>query len=399
MPTTNKRTVLWLATAAGFLSFFIFGFVDNLKGPTLPSLLADLSLSDGQGGAILLSAYLGFMFATVLTGFLADIAGNRAVLVIAGICLCVGLTIVSGISTFWLLMLAMFIMGLGMGSIEVGGNALIVELHSTQSGRYLNLLAAFHGIGALLVPLYVALLLENGFLWRHAFGLSLIITVTFTLYMLFLRIPNATNEPQVLLEQSGIDLNALRATGFTRQMILFYLLIAFYVSVELGLAAWLVKFLQQDKGFSIRLSTFFLSLFFGGLLVGRLIGSVFVEKVGYLRSITIVMVAAVGLLSIGIFGPDLLAFCIPLTGLCLSIVFPTITAAVSKRHAENTGTILGLLFTFGGLGGALGPWIIGVMSDQVGLEWAIGLPIAFSVVCLGILGMIVLSNQTTNTIT
>ena len=34
---------LWLLTAGGFFAFFVFGFVDNLKGPTLPALLRDLN--------------------------------------------------------------------------------------------------------------------------------------------------------------------------------------------------------------------------------------------------------------------------------------------------------------------------------------------------------------------
>jgi hypothetical protein len=40
-----RPLALWLLTAGGFFAFFTFGFVDTIKGPTLPNLLADLHFS------------------------------------------------------------------------------------------------------------------------------------------------------------------------------------------------------------------------------------------------------------------------------------------------------------------------------------------------------------------
>jgi fucose permease len=44
--------------------------------------------------------------------------------------------------------------------------------------------------------------------------------------------------------------------------------------------------------------------------------------------------------------------------------------------------VLGLLFAAGGIGGALGPWAIGVVSDIVGIDWGFGLLLLF---CAGII--------------
>lgn len=85
-----------LLTAGGFLSFFVFGFIDNLKGPLLPEVLRDSQLIDGgltygQGGSLLLASYVGFIFGTLLTGMLADWFSNRGVLTLAGFCLCLAI--------------------------------------------------------------------------------------------------------------------------------------------------------------------------------------------------------------------------------------------------------------------------------------------------------------------
>ncbi|MFO7634304.1 MAG: MFS transporter [Caldilinea sp.] len=367
---------IWLLTAGGFFAFFIFGFIDNLKGPTLPALLRDLNFSYSQGGSILFSAYLGFMVATLLTGVLADAAGVKTVLLLAGVSLTVGLTAFSHVSSFWLLAAALFVVGLGLGAIEVGGNSLIVDLHRFNRGRYLNLLAVFHGVGSFLVPLYAAQLLSAAFTWRQVYQSAIILAVGLAVFFLVVRYPRTR------AAEGGLNLRTLFAAGLTWRMSWYYLLIAVYVAAEIGIAAWIVEYLQQVKGFSISTSSLYLSLFFAMIMVGRLAGSFVVERIGYLAIMLTATLAAIVSLSVGIFGPPTLTFLIPLTGLFFSIMFPTATASVSSLQIGNMGAILGVLFTFGGLGGALGPWMIGAAADVVGIELAFALNILFCVMTL-----------------
>ena len=307
MSTVSQRgKLLWLLTAGGFFSFFIFGFVDNLKGPTLPALLRDLDFSYAQGGTILFGAYFGFLIATLTTGLLADTFGNKMVLIMAGVCLTVGVIAFSNIRVFGGLVMAMGVIGLGMGAIEVGGNALIVDLHREQSGRYLNLLAAFHGIGSLLVPIYAAQLLQNGFSWQQTFLYSLPGVILFLLWFSVAPYPHTRTE-----STQGFSWQQVRQTGFSPSMRWFYLLLSFYVATELGVAAWLVEFLQQVRGLSVGWSSLFLSLFFGAIMVGRLVGSMVVERVGYLKSMLVAMLAAMICLALGIFGPEPLIILVP----------------------------------------------------------------------------------------
>ena len=360
----------------GFYAFFIFGFVDNLKGPTLPALLPDLGFSYGEGGAILFGAYLGFMVATLLTGVLADATGIKAVLLLAGVCLTVGLAAFSLASSFWLLAAAFFVVGLGLGSIEVGGNSLIVDLHNQDRGRFLNLLAVFHGVGSFVVPLFAAFLLSSNFTWRQIYQLSIILAVGLVLFFAFVKYPRA------LRSSEAVSLRMIFTTGFTWRMAWYYLFVAVYVAAEIGFAAWIVEFLQRVKGYDINVSSLYLSLFFAAIMIGRLAGSFVVERIGYLRLMLIGTFAAIVSLSLGLFGPPALTFCLPLTGLFFSIMFPTATASVSALPIANMSAILGVLFTFGGLGGALGPWLIGAAADVVGLELAFALNIVFCVIML-----------------
>jgi fucose permease len=179
-------------------------------------------------------------------------------------------------------------------------------------------------------------------------------------------------------------------------MMLYYVVIAIYVAAEIGLASWLVEFLQQAKSQSVTLSTLFLSLFFGAITAGRFVGSFFVERVGYHKSVLTASAASVLCVVVGTFAPATLAFFIPLAGLFFSIIFPTITAAVSDLHQENVGTILGLLFTFAGIGGMLGPWTIGVFSDWLGIQTGFGMIAIFCVAMTVIFALLIAKQKRTD---
>ena len=140
-----SRTTILLLTAGCFLAFFVFGITDNLKGPTLPAMLQEMNITYGAGGNIFFGQYLGFLIATLFTGLLADRFGLKRVILLAGILLVFGVGGYSTFQTTWLLAASLFILGLGLGALELGPNALIVSVHRERKGLFLNLMSVFHG--------------------------------------------------------------------------------------------------------------------------------------------------------------------------------------------------------------------------------------------------------------
>lgn len=371
MTSFSKKSV-WLLTIGAFFAFLVFGLSDNLKGPTLPALLADLNINYSTGGTILLGAYLGFMIATLTTGLLADKVGQKAVLILATFCMAGGVTGFSLFSTPLLLTASMLLLGFGLGGIELGCNALIVELHNSDKGRYLNLMAVMHGLGSMIGPLYAGALLAGHKSWRVVYAWDLVLIGLLAFYFSMTVFP-----PKADTISEKLDLLHLGRKAFSLPMILFYCAITVYVATEIGIAAWMVEFLQKERQFSVTQSTQALSLFFGLIMIGRFLGSFLVEKLGYLKSIFVSSLAASSCIALALFGSNSLSYLLPASGFFLSIIFPTITAAVSDGHNENMNTILGLLFTFAGFGGVLGPWLIGIISDLVGIKLGFALNLVF----------------------
>ncbi len=379
MTTSNK-----LLTLGGFVAFFAFGFTDNLKGPLLPEILRSGELSYSQGGAIVFAGYLGFIFATLTSGLIADKFSNRSVLLLAAICLCAGAIGFGASHTYAGLIVFMAISGIGLGAIELGANGLIVELHNEARGRFLNLLATFHGCGSLVAPLYVATMIGSGRSWQWVYASSVALAVP--LIAIFWPRNDPIKNTAVSKSPSIREENSWRQiwqVGFTPQMCGYYVLIAAYVAVELSVAAWMMQFLQQVRGMTVGVSSIYLSSFFVLLMLGRLFGSFVVDRFEPLRIVFLAIAASGVCLVGGLFGSEELVFLLPASAFFMSIVFPTITAAVTQLHEHNTGTILGLLFASGGVGGAFGPWTVGLLSDAFSLQYGLSASIVFALIALG----------------
>lgn len=165
-------------------------------------------------------------------------------------------------------------------------------------------------------------------------------------------------------EQNSIDFKHIAQIAFKDDLPWFYFAIAFYVAAEIGMSSWLVTFLSGgpwgERGIK-HTNAFPVFCNANARSAWRWICR------SAARVFTSDPVASIGSLvciAAGIFTD--FSFLLP-TGLFFSIIFPTFTAAVSVDHPENTNSILGILFTFAGLGGLIGPWVIAWVSDLLGL--------------------------------
>lgn len=365
-----------MLTIACFFSYFLFGFVDNMKGSTLPVILDEMDFSYVDGANIVLGEYIGFVLATLLTGVLSDILGKRAVLFIAGAFLFVG-SIGYGMSaSFTASMLFLAVIGMGCGSVELGGSGIVSEIHIADKARHLNLLSCFHGVGSMLVPQFVGLMVFAGHGWRASYMMNAALAVLCVLMFLM-----AAKEPR------GVDAFA-REKGapftvrmFTTRIMLLNFIMFCYVAAEIAVSTWLVDFLIKEKGLSFSWASVFLSVYFAAIMIGRFSGSFIVDKIGHARIIFLCSTGAIGTLLCGIFLSSFLVILLPLTGALYAVIFPTTTAIVSNEAKHHHGAFLGILFCCGGIGGMLGPWLTGILNDSFGLAYGMGINAVF---CLGI---------------
>lgn len=384
-----------MATIGACACFLVLGFVDNLKGATLPSMLHDVPLGYALGGSVLLATYLGMLSATLFAGALCDLIGTQRVVLIGSGTLVLGVLGYSTARSFAMLFAAMVLLGIMIGSLMTAGTHTIVEVHAAHKGRYLNLSNIFHGVGSMLAPFYAGQMLAAGFSWWLVYQLCLVLAVLIA--GLFLTIPASKARAG---QPSGNILDLYRG-ALNRRTAGYYLLSLLYVAAETGLIVWMVEFLQKGRGQPVLLSSTFLSLYFAGIIAGRLAGSLLVDRLGYLRALLGAGIGALACLALGIFGPPALAFCLPLAGLFFATMAPTLAAAVTnanphpqKAGAGNTGSVLGLLLAAGGIGGMLGAWSAGFVSSFIGIQLGFGVQLIYAALFVGVVMVLYRTHHT-----
>lgn len=373
-----------MLTIGSILSLFVFGLFDSLKGSTISALLGELEFSYSLGGVIVMGQYAGYFAATFLAGRMLDHFGHKMTLIFAGICMLAGVMGYAASSALFLLLLSIFFIGMGLGTLELSGSNIITVYYPEKKGRYLNILTAVAGIGAILSPMIVSALFLRGLSWRMVYYSGIIVLLPVTVYFILIKSHTAHSNKQAgNAVKETIAKNAL-APLFRNDFLLMYTANFLYMAAEMGIATWIVEFyIKEGAGFAEN-STGFLTLFYIGMTLGRLIGSVFVDRLGRRRSILFASAAAFACILAGIFGPSAYRGFVAVSGVFCSIIFPTATAVISGFPEGDSGRIQGFYFACGGLGGMFGPWIMGIVSDCLGIKWGMVLG---SVFLAGIAGL------------
>jgi len=130
--------------------------------------------------------------------------------------------------------------------------------------------------------------------------------------------------------------------------------------------------------FNMKLATTFVALYWGGALVGRLLGAVIMQKYDPKKMLTIFGACATLMVILTIacagFAPYVSFVTIVLVGFFNSIMFPTIFSLSIAGLGDKTSQVSALL-NMGIVGGAVIPLLMGVASDKVGITLCFIIPL------------------------
>jgi fucose permease len=379
MPVSSRRTLV-LITAMGMT---LHGAVFSFIGPMLPSIMETFRIQEAQAGLLLASSPGGFLLGTVGGGFLIDLRGLKSayMLGMVGEVLALGLYAVA--PTFSVTMAAGLVLGLGSGIIESTLNTLPSRISAPnqmrpgrrQASSLMNLVHLYFSLGAFIAPLIIGALLGRGWLWRTIYGAYVIPVLAMGLAVMAVQFPSAPSEP-VTGGSRDPDMNQTAWTLLRqRPVILGALVLLFYVGAELGIAAWVVLYLQQELHLSVGLASAGLSTFWLAMMVGRYGNSHLALRLSE-RDLLIASgvggaVCCWGLLTTG---NTLVAFgWLVLIGLLSAGVYPLAMASVNSRYPRFAGRVSGLLAAGAGSGALLFPPLLGAVAQGTSLRLAMGL--------------------------
>ncbi len=360
----NKHFHKLALTAAYYLSFIVLGMLTAAEGPALPGLAENTSSTLDQISLIFVFGSLGYLLGSFFGGRAYDrLPGHRlmaaTLLVIA---LCAGL--IPFMRSLWSLLLVLFALGLVKGTLDVGGNTLLLWNYGEKAGPFMNGLHFFFGLGAFVSPLILAGVLSlTGSIW-WVFWLFALFSLPLSAWLWRLPEPPA----QVATHDNG------NAPFPLLPVVLIVLAFLFYVGAEVGFGNWVYTYaLTLGLGTSIT-SAYLTSAFWGSFTMGRLLGVWISARA---RAATILFVDLVGCLaSLGLVllwqdsTPALWMGAIGL-GLFMASIFPT-TMMLAGERMRVTGAMTGWFLGGASLGGMFLPWGIGQAFVRFG---ALAMPI------------------------
>jgi FHS family L-fucose permease-like MFS transporter len=173
-----------------------------------------------------------------------------------------------------------------------------------------------------------------------------------------------------------------------RHLVLGAVAIFVYVGGEVSIGSFLINFLGEGNvaGLSPAVAAQYVSLYWGGAMVGRFIGFAVMRYISPGKTLAFNSLGAIMLILAAIFGHGQLAmWAILAVGLCNSIMFPTIFSMALHGLGKFTGQGSGIL-CMAIVGGALVPFGQGLLADTIGLQLSFFVPAACYafILCFGL---------------
>jgi FHS family Na+ dependent glucose MFS transporter 1 len=354
-------------------------------GPTLPSLAENTGSVLGQMGILFSARSLGTVLGAWRGGGLFDRwSGNPLITGVLLLEACL-LAIIPFSTHLWLLSTVLFLMGLMEGMLDVGGNALLIWLHSANLGPFLNSLHFFFGLGAFLSPIIIAqaLLFSTGF--RTAYWFLALCILPIAIWII--RQPSPPHQGAATGEHAEIT-----RPGLIALIALFFFL---YVGAEVSYGGWIFTY-TTILGLSPPAAAAYLTAaFWGGLTLGRLLSIPLAKRMRPRIVLLVDLLGCLGSLAILSFFPGslLIVWIGTITiGLFMASIFPT-TLAFAERRVVLTGRVTGWFFTAGSAGAMGLPWLVGYSFALHGAKVLIFLVSADLILALALLVVLILSNS------
>jgi len=372
--------------------FFMWGFITVINNTLLPHLKSVFDLNYTQTTLIESVWFIAYFVASLPSAFLIERIGYQKSLVIGLLIMAVGalgMVLAASLPSYGVTLVMLFVIASGITLLQVAANpyVAVVGPPATASSR-LNLVQALNSAGTMLAPLFGAYLIlgrsvggtvKEGTVLTSAQRLAdahsvvlpyvLVAVVLVVLAVVIARFPlpamgNATSRV-AKEERKNHSLWKHRNLVFGIPAIFIYLI------AEIGVANLFVNFVSQPNiaNLTHELAGRYLTFLWGGMMVGRFVGSAIMQKV---RAETVLAAFSIGafvvmMITVFAHGPVAM-WSLILVGLFHSIMFPTIFTLGIKGLGPLTEEGSGLLI-MAIAGGAL-VIVQGKIADAYGLQWS-----------------------------
>ncbi|MDA3866379.1 MAG: MFS transporter [Salinivirgaceae bacterium] len=349
--------------------FFVMGFCD-VVGITATHVKEDLlgayspEFSDTLSNLIPVALFSMFLIFSIPTGILMNKIGRKKTVLLSNVITIVAMFIPLIEYTFVMSLIAFALLGIANTILQVSLNPLLTNVvkgdkltSSLTAGQFVKAISSF---SAPFIATFAAVALGS---WQYIFPIYAVVTVLSTVWLMFTKIEE---EP---VSEKAVSFSGVLAILKDRTILLLFLGIIFVVGVDVGINTASSKILMERCGLSSLEAGYGPSLYFALRTIGTFLGAFFLAKYSSARFFKINIIVAVLTLIALLFVSDKIAiFAIfGIIGFTIANVFPIIFGMAIQARPDKANEISGLMIT-GVFGGAIIPFLMGLLSDYMGSQ-------------------------------
>jgi FHS family L-fucose permease-like MFS transporter len=358
--------------------YFSIGFITALNDILVPHFKDLFHLTNVLALLVQFCFFGAYFVMSVPSGLIVGRIGYKPSMIVALCTVAAGLLLfvpASIIISYPVFLFALFIVGSGFALLQVAINPYVSVLGPPERGAWrINICGIFNSSATTIAPkvgaffIFIAAGATTAQL-AHSVRMPYVIVACFTLAVAVITafvplpdlIPTDATTTTQKEEGSAWSFSHLRfgALGIFSS-----------VGSEVAIGSILISFLGQPSmgGLSHTAAAAYVSFYWGGAMVGRIIGSVALLKVKAERALLTVSSVAALMVLITIFGHGRVAmWAIVSCGLFNSVMWPCIFPLAVKGLGKFTSQGSGILITMV-VGGAIVPVLQGFLADKLGYQ-------------------------------
>ncbi|RKG61350.1 MFS transporter [Corallococcus sp. CA054B] len=351
-----------------YLAFVSLGLPDAVLGVAWPSLRDTFGLSQAAMGAILGTAAAAYFTSGLLAGRLMRALNLGLLLALSTGSVALGLSGYATVPLFVLFLAAACFIGFGSGAIDSALNNYAAQNFGPKHMAWLH---AAYSVGAAMGPVLMTALLARGADWRTGYAVLAVVLGTLALTFLLMRrlwdapVGAPGEEPRAAVITSSA-MEAVRRPRVWLQIFTFF----FYTGVEVTAGQWSFTVLTEGRGLHTAAAGTCVSIYWGSLLVGRVLSGFVVEHLRPVRMLhgsTVLAVVGAALFAIPAVPP---ALGLALLGLALAPIFPALMSETPRRVGLDVSAhAVGFQVSAATAGVAALPSLAGIIAERWGLQF------------------------------
>lgn len=363
----EKRSARLVLIGLAYLGFMSLGLPDGLLGVAWPSIRTFFQLPLHALGPFLLLFTAGYLVSSFSSGHLVGRLQLGRLLALS--CLATASSLLGYALTPWWegMVLLAVVAGLGAGAIDAGINTYAA---THWSARMVNWSHACYGLGAMAGPLIMTTVMGAQLPWQWGYGVVGIAQLALALAFERTRRQWPTASVPTTLQSTTIS----RTTGDTLRLPRLWLSLAIffvYTGLEAATGAWAYSLLHESRGVAMATAGRWVSMYWGGLTVGRLVAGLIVGRVStdaLVRGCIFSIASGAACLWLNL-SSAVNCLGLVLMGLACAPIFPSLIATTPARLGEaHAANAIGFQIAAAVLGQSLLPGGLGVVAHLLGLE-------------------------------